>query len=526
MSHKALWLFWTSLLLTGVNVSAQPYGWSQLPNSPSDSARYDDVYFVNASAGWAAGGRDGIYRTTNGGNTWAKVLTNSSTHFRCIGFASATRGWAGNLGPGSYDGGVTDTNVMYQTFDGGLNWSVVPGINQTGMKGFCAMHILDSQHIYGGGRVRGPAYFVKSTNGGANWMVTNLTAAGVMGGIMDVYFKDTTNGFVVGMDTNAFTAGCPSAYHGRIAKTTDGGNTWTPVVTTTVNCCYFWKMSWPTPDVGYVSLQKNPTSSDSIVFYKTTDGGNTWVPNEIPVSSVGISSFYWQAIGFVNASEGWAGGDGNTSPYANNFLHTIDGGASWTPVGYNDSRRINRIRFLSPILGFASGVKVHIFRQPLAITFQPQNQLVVGGTNVSFSVGVDGDPPFKYQWRKNGVTLPGATNATLTLTSVARAQTGTYVVGVTNAAAGLLSSNALLRVLVPQFLQAPILVPGSGVRLLFGDADQAPLTTNYLANFDVHASTNLVNWAKLTNALSLTNGLLLLVDPAVYPQRFYRVVEH
>jgi photosystem II stability/assembly factor-like uncharacterized protein len=70
-----------------------------------------------------------IHKTTDGGNTWALKLTKTGTHFRCIGFASSTRGFAGNLGVGSYDSAVTDSNVLYQTFDGGDTWKNVPGFS-------------------------------------------------------------------------------------------------------------------------------------------------------------------------------------------------------------------------------------------------------------------------------------------------------------------------------------------------------------------------------------------------------------
>ena len=220
---------------------AQTPVWTQLPNSPAGTTRNDDIYFSDLTNGWSARGTSGVYRTTDAGQSWIKVVANANpvAHFRCIGFASATRGWAGNLGPGSYDTSVTDTNMLYETFDGGVNWSAVPAINASGMAGFCAMHILDSQHIYGAGRVRGPAYFAKSENGGTSWWVTNLTAAGVMGGLMDVYFKDAMNGFVVGMDTNIYTNNCTFAnYHGAIARTTNGGLNWQVVANTPVNCSY------------------------------------------------------------------------------------------------------------------------------------------------------------------------------------------------------------------------------------------------------------------------------------------------
>jgi hypothetical protein len=71
-------------------------------------------------------------------------------------------------------------------------------------------------------------------------------------------------------------------------------------------------------------------------------------------------------------------------------------------------------------------------------------------------------------------------------------------------------------------------LPGGRLQLIFGDADGgALLTTNDMATFTVQASTNLVNWSILTNALSVTNGLMLFQDTtANSPVRFYRVLEN
>src|SRR5208282_2546393 len=101
---------------------------------------------------------------------------------------------------------VTATHVLYETHDGGVTWTNVDGFAEAGMKGLCSIFVLDSNHIYGAGRVRGPAYFIKSEDGGTNWSTLSLTALGVMNGIMDIYFQDATNGWVVGMDTNAYAA--------------------------------------------------------------------------------------------------------------------------------------------------------------------------------------------------------------------------------------------------------------------------------------------------------------------------------
>jgi DNA-binding beta-propeller fold protein YncE len=83
---------------------------------------------------------------------------------------------------------------------------------------------------------------------------------------------------------------------------------------------------------------------------------------------------------------------------------------------------------------------------PPHITLQPTNQIVAAGMNVTFSVGVAGTAPFAYQWSSNNVTVPGATNATFTLSNVSVSASATYAVLVTNSFGGELSSNAVLAV--------------------------------------------------------------------------------
>jgi hypothetical protein len=508
-------------------LTALPAGWSQFGSSPGpNNVRHDDIYFTDPTNGWASQ-NNLIYRTTNGGVTWTTNLNLTGTHFRSIGFATPLVGFAGNLGIGSYDGGVTDPNVLYATHDGGVTWSNVDGFSEAGMQGLCSIYVLDSQHIYGGGRVRGPAYFIKSADGGNTWSIKSLTAMGVMNGIMDIYFKDTNNGWVVGMDTNTYASG---VYHGRIAKTTDGGNTWTTVLTTPIVTSYFWKMAWPSTNVCYLSLQQNGSYSN-VVYYETVDGGNTWVSNGIPEVSVGLYtngySFYLQGIGFVSTNEGWIGGASGLPGYANSFLHTTDGGVTWTSAGFNDTYFINRIRFLNPNLGFAAGGNLYIYNMPLVITQQPQSQTVPAGTNVNLSVTASSLTPIGYQWQKNGVNI-SATNAFLSFSNVTRTAAGTYSVLLTNSTASLLqSSNAVVRVLAAERLASPVLLPGGGLQLLFDDADGgALLTTNDIPTFEVLVSTNLVDWTVLTNALSVTNGEMLLQDTWTNsPQRYYRVLE-
>ncbi len=84
---------------------------------------------------------------------------------------------------------------------------------------------------------------------------------------------------------------------------------------------------------------------------------------------------------------------------------------------------------------------------------------------------------------------------------------------ITNGFSSLQSSNSVLRVLVPERLGQPALLPGNVIQLQFNDADGgALLTTNDVATFTVYASTNLIGWFPITNALTVTNGSIIFSD--------------
>lgn len=86
-----------------------------------------------------------------------------------------------------------------------------------------------------------------------------------------------------------------------------------------------------------------------------------------------------------------------------------------------------------------TGANFRITEQPVA-----QASYVQGGA--TFRVGVGGTGPFTYQWRKDGVAIPGATSATYTLASAAAGDAGLYSVVVTAAGVSLPSAGARLTV--------------------------------------------------------------------------------
>lgn len=77
-----------------------------------------------------------------------------------------------------------------------------------------------------------------------------------------------------------------------------------------------------------------------------------------------------------------------------------------------------------------------IVNESVQITSQPLAQIVCEGTSANFSVTANaGGDPLTFQWRRNGIDIPSATNSTFTLPVAALADGGSYDVVVSNSAA-------------------------------------------------------------------------------------------
>ncbi len=87
------------------------------------------------------------------------------------------------------------------------------------------------------------------------------------------------------------------------------------------------------------------------------------------------------------------------------------------------------------------------------ITAQPRAVAVRVGDDATFSVTTLGSG-LSYQWRKDSVSLPGATEATLTLRAVRADQAGEYAVRVAGPGGEVVSTAATLTVVVPPAITA------------------------------------------------------------------------
>ena len=80
------------------------------------------------------------------------------------------------------------------------------------------------------------------------------------------------------------------------------------------------------------------------------------------------------------------------------------------------------------------------------ITTQPSASAVSVGSAASFTVVASGASPLTYDWKKDGTSISGATNATYTIASAASTAAGSYTVVVSNSAGSVTSTAASLTV--------------------------------------------------------------------------------
>ncbi len=312
-------------------------GWRKL-NTTAFRGKQDDIAFASATRGWYANGDGKIYRTDDAGATWVEQLAKPGTYFRCLGFVDEQHGYAGNVGTDYYPG-VTDTTPLYETRDGGATWKPVTGLQGPVVKGLCAIDVLHSRFIHAGvldrravihaaGRVGGPAFLMRSLDGGASWRTIDLNAQA--GPILDVKFFDESNGLLMcGSDASTERS------NALILRTQDGGASWHKVYQSNRPFEITWKASFPTRDIGYVTVQNyNPDKTvTQRVLAKTTDGGRSWQE----ITLVADHTMRQFGVGFVNAREGWVG-------TTTGGFETRDGGQSWARVDLG--RFVNKIRIV------------------------------------------------------------------------------------------------------------------------------------------------------------------------------------
>lgn len=311
--------------------------WRPLPSAVTniDNQRFDDVFFINENVGWAANGAyAAVYKTTDGGATWATQLTEESLggnyYFRNIEFLNENIGFLGTL-----------NSLFLKTIDGGTNW--IPVTNLPVNPGaICGLDTVGTSTVYGCGAYFSPALIIKSTDSGASW--TSIDMSSYATALVEIQFLDENIGYASGA----------TASGGVILKTTDGGLTWASIYNSNIAGEYVWKLQIlsSNTNVLFGSVEANAPNNGKMI--RSLDSGVNWISKEVPFTSV-------QAVGFLTENYGWMGG--YTSSLGTNFpfMETQDGGDTWTDIGVGSN--LNRIFFLSNTLAYASGATIYKFSE-------------------------------------------------------------------------------------------------------------------------------------------------------------------
>jgi len=340
----------TSQITSNYTQETLDLGWKKL-TTEKYAGKQDDITFIDENTGWYINGFGKIFNTKDGGKTWEKQLEQKGTFFRCIAFVDSLNGFVGTVGT-DYFPNVTDTIPLYKTIDGGKTWSAV---NYKGpyVKGLCAIDIVKEQyinhgeidfktHIYAVGRVGGPANFLVSHDNGKTFTSNSMNNDCKM--LFDIKMFDKNNGIAC-----AATSEEIEQSNALILKTANGGKSWKNVFQSTRPFETTWKVSFPSKNIGYVTIQSynTDTTIKQQRIAKTIDGGNTWIELDL-VNDNKAREF---GIGFIDDNHGFVG-------TINSGFETLDGGKTWNKIDLG--RACNKIRIYKNKSGKTYGYSIGV----------------------------------------------------------------------------------------------------------------------------------------------------------------------
>ena len=154
-----------------------------------------------------------VYKTENAGLNWINVTPLNDSGFVDVSVIDSSKIWV-----------CTENGKILASMDGGIKWDVqFFDIHKTDFMNYIKMFDLNNGIAMGDAKDSySPALFLKTTNGGVNWVSVNneyLKGSFSSGLWLEVDFPDISNGYF-----NAAGGSDPD----QVYKTTDGGQSWNP----------------------------------------------------------------------------------------------------------------------------------------------------------------------------------------------------------------------------------------------------------------------------------------------------------
>lgn len=292
------------------------------------------VHPFNSNILFAGSVYGGIFKSTDGGNSWRPVF--DSTAYLSIGCITIDKSHPNIMYAGTGDPSTAFTaftgNGIYKSTNGGETWSYL-GLAQTGVVAKIAVHPTNNQILFAATmgflmRRDNNKGLYKSTDGGATWnsvlFVDNETGA------MDVVIHPANPLLMYATTMRRIRTNKESLVYGNttsLYKSIDGGNTWGELTN-----------GLPPKPWCKVNIELHPTQSGTLFasvvnrqlqlagIYKSVNSGGLWQPlNTVDIDTNALGGF------------GWYFGEIRVNPFNTNHLllqgvdlwESTNGGNNW-----------------------------------------------------------------------------------------------------------------------------------------------------------------------------------------------------
>lgn len=279
---------------------------------PIGDTTLHDIYFINADTGFATGGEallhegfGSVFKTTDGGKTWASVFHSDIFSPRMLQFTNDSTGYFTTRGAWYYG------SQLYRTTDGGYSWSVVLETAEE----FC---------FTGEDRGFASSYdtIMSTMDGGATWDTVYITECMNSGCyITNLFFPDAEHGWFIQHDDSIGRYTAPDTWEKFSLE----------------GYLYPLRLFFTDNQTGWISDGYLNEGNDYLFrLYKTRDGGETWSLLN------GIEHLYYDLY-FENQQHGWAVGENKEG--ISSIQESFDGGESWEIMVDSLPGRLTKLHF-------------------------------------------------------------------------------------------------------------------------------------------------------------------------------------